>query len=228
MIFCNKGFGEETNTGTKCEPSRKDQRGPSFRTEPSAKVEFSNSSGTELRCNADGTPTPRLSWQVRDGTGARDVPGIRYTRSDGTLVFPPFSRSDYRQEVHDSVYQCVAANTVGSVVSREVHVRGDASDVPGIRYTRSEGTLAFPPFSRSDYSQEVDDSVYQCVAANTVGSVVSKEVYVRGGMSKTIRVPEMFLVYIGPIASWCFIVFRKGLVRDSTNTRNMLDTRNFH
>ncbi|CAL1264725.1 unnamed protein product [Larinioides sclopetarius] len=106
------------------EPSRKDQRGPVFRTEPSSRVEFSNSSGTELRCNADGIPTPRLTWQTREGGNTRDVAGLRYTRSDGTLVFPPFARNDYRQDVHDTVYQCLAANTVGSIVSREVHVRG--------------------------------------------------------------------------------------------------------
>ncbi|CAL1264727.1 unnamed protein product [Larinioides sclopetarius] len=107
------------------EPSRKDQRGPVFRTEPSSRVEFSNSSGTELRCNADGIPTPRLTWQTREGGNTRDVAGLRYTRSDGTLVFPPFARNDYRQDVHDTVYQCLAANTVGSIVSREVHVRGE-------------------------------------------------------------------------------------------------------
>ncbi|GFY44736.1 down syndrome cell adhesion molecule-like protein Dscam2 [Trichonephila inaurata madagascariensis] len=109
------------------EPSRKDQRGPVFRTEPSSRVEFSNSSGTELRCSSDGIPNPRLSWQTRDGGNTRDVPGLRYTRSDGTLVFPPFPRSDYRQDVHDTVYQCLASNAVGSIVSREVHVRGGKS-----------------------------------------------------------------------------------------------------
>ncbi|GIY54618.1 down syndrome cell adhesion molecule-like protein Dscam2 [Caerostris darwini] len=113
----------------RCEPNRKDQRGPVFRTEPSSRVEFSNSSGTELRCGADGVPNPRLSWQTREGGNARDVPGLRYTRSDGTLVFPPFARNDYRQDVHDTVYQCLASNSVGSIVSREVHVRGERNKV---------------------------------------------------------------------------------------------------
>ncbi|XP_054712904.1 cell adhesion molecule Dscam2-like [Uloborus diversus] len=102
----------------------KDARGPMFRTEPQSRVEFSNSSGTELRCSADGVPSPRISWQIRDGGVARDVPGLRHLRSDGTLVFPPFARSDYRQDVHDTVYQCVASNVVGNILSREVHVRG--------------------------------------------------------------------------------------------------------
>ncbi|GFQ71720.1 down syndrome cell adhesion molecule-like protein Dscam2, partial [Trichonephila clavata] len=122
--FSNGSLGHGSKLRGWCEPSRKDQRGPVFRTEPSSRVEFSNSSGTELRCGADGIPNPRLSWQTRDGGNTRDVPGLRYTRSDGTLVFPPFPRSDYRQDVHDTVYQCLASNAVGSIVSREVHVRG--------------------------------------------------------------------------------------------------------
>ncbi|GBO25753.1 hypothetical protein AVEN_192313-1, partial [Araneus ventricosus] len=64
------------NTGT-CDPNRKDARGPIFRMEPPSRVEFSNNSGTELRCSADGYPTPRLTWLTREGSPARDVPGLR-------------------------------------------------------------------------------------------------------------------------------------------------------
>lgn len=95
-----------------------------FRNEPPSRIEFSNSSGTELRCNADGIPTPKITWQTRDGVPAHDIPGVRHIRTDGTLVFPPFSKSDYRQDVHDTVYQCSATNSVGSILSRESHVRG--------------------------------------------------------------------------------------------------------
>ncbi|CAL1281786.1 unnamed protein product [Larinioides sclopetarius] len=107
-----------------CDPNRKDARGPIFRMEPPPRVEFSNNSGTELRCSADGYPPPRLTWLTREGNPARDVPGLRHTRSDGTLVFPPFPRSEYRQDVHDAVYQCSASNPAGTIISREVHVRG--------------------------------------------------------------------------------------------------------
>ncbi|GIZ02318.1 down syndrome cell adhesion molecule-like protein Dscam2 [Caerostris extrusa] len=107
-----------------CDPNQNDQRGPTFSTEPPSRVEFSNSSGTEVRCVADGAPTANLSWRTREGGNALDVPGLRYTRSDGTLVFLPFMRTDYRQDVHDTVYRCLASNSVGSVISREVHVKG--------------------------------------------------------------------------------------------------------
>lgn len=107
-----------------CQSARKDSRGPVFRNEPASRVEFSNSSGTELRCSADGVPPPRISWQTRDGGVAHDIPGFRHMRSDGTLVFPPFARTDYRQDIHDTVYQCSATNSVGSILSREVHIRG--------------------------------------------------------------------------------------------------------
>jgi hypothetical protein len=38
-------------------------------------------------------------------------------------VFPPFRAEDYRQEVHAQVYACLAKNQVGSIISRDVHVR---------------------------------------------------------------------------------------------------------
>ncbi|XP_055924448.1 cell adhesion molecule Dscam2-like [Argiope bruennichi] len=107
-----------------CDLNRKDARGPVFRMEPPSRVEFSNNSGSELRCSADGYPQPRLTWLTREGTPARDVPGLRHTMSDGTLVFSPFPRSEYRQDIHDAVYQCSASNPAGTILSREVHVRG--------------------------------------------------------------------------------------------------------
>ncbi|GIY88836.1 down syndrome cell adhesion molecule-like protein Dscam2 [Caerostris darwini] len=110
--------------GHLCDPIQNDQRGPTFSTEPPSRVEFSNSSGTEVRCVADGIPNPNLSWRTREGGDVMDVPGLRYTRPDGTLVFLPFKRNDYRQDVHDTVCQCLASNSIGSIISREVHVKG--------------------------------------------------------------------------------------------------------
>ncbi|KFM75223.1 Down syndrome cell adhesion molecule, partial [Stegodyphus mimosarum] len=64
-----------------------------------------------------------ISWTQQDGNTLHDVTGIRHTRPDGSLVFPPFSAEDFRQGVHDAVYRCVATNIVGSIISREVHVK---------------------------------------------------------------------------------------------------------
>ncbi|KAF8789112.1 Down syndrome cell adhesion molecule-like [Argiope bruennichi] len=85
-----------------CDLNRKDARGPVFRMEPPSKVEFSNNSGSELRCSADGYPQPRLTWLTREGTPARDVPGLRHTRSDGTLVFlsSPFRKDQQNKTRH--------------------------------------------------------------------------------------------------------------------------------
>ncbi|XP_054712901.1 cell adhesion molecule Dscam2-like [Uloborus diversus] len=104
--------------------SGSEESGPRFRTEPPFRIEFSNSSGTELRCAASGVPSPRISWQNREGEIARDISGLRYTRSDGTLVFPPFAGEDYRQDVHDTLYQCLAESSMGAIISKETHVRG--------------------------------------------------------------------------------------------------------
>ncbi|XP_035218261.1 Down syndrome cell adhesion molecule-like protein Dscam2, partial [Stegodyphus dumicola] len=99
------------------------QRGPSFFTEPPSKVEFQNDTGTIVPCSAQGHPAPMISWTQQDGNILHDVTGIRHTRPDGSLVFPPFSAEDFRQGVHDAIYRCVATNIVGSIISREVHVK---------------------------------------------------------------------------------------------------------
>lgn len=99
-------------------------RAPSFLMEPPVRVEFSNTSGSWIDCTADGHPAPRIEWTTTDGTPAVDIPGIRTVLRNGTLVFPPFSAGEYRQDVHSAIYRCVATNSVGSIISRDVQVRG--------------------------------------------------------------------------------------------------------
>ncbi|KAL1414483.1 hypothetical protein MTO96_000885 [Rhipicephalus appendiculatus] len=85
------------------------------------------------------SPTPRRPWclvrrwedraqpcdgsNCPDGVAAAEVPGLRYVRPDGSLVFPKFAPKDFRQDVHATLYRCVATNSVGSVASRDVKVR---------------------------------------------------------------------------------------------------------
>lgn len=41
---------------------------------------------------------------------------------NGSLVFLGFPAQDYRQDVHGAAYRCRASNSVGVVLSREMHV----------------------------------------------------------------------------------------------------------
>ncbi|KAF8796581.1 Down syndrome cell adhesion molecule-like [Argiope bruennichi] len=99
-------------------------RGPSFTKEPPNKVVFHNSSGTIIPCHATGVPQPTIYWTKGDWTRLPNVPGLRHSRQDGSLVFQPFRAEEYRQDIHGAVYRCVATNSFGSIGSTEVHVRG--------------------------------------------------------------------------------------------------------
>ncbi|KAL1423866.1 hypothetical protein MTO96_020781 [Rhipicephalus appendiculatus] len=91
---------------------------------PPTLVEFSSEAGAVLPCSAHGQPPPNVRWEKEDGSSATTVPGLRETRSDGSLVFPAFSGSQFRPEVHTATYCCVASNGFGLVKSRLAHVRG--------------------------------------------------------------------------------------------------------
>ncbi|XP_077518318.1 cell adhesion molecule Dscam1-like [Amblyomma americanum] len=97
-------------------------RGPSFTLEPPHWLEFSNASGGEVRCEAQGEPPPQLLWATADGSPVTPVPGARLLAEDGALVFPAFPADAYRQDVHAASYHCLASNELGTVASRDVHV----------------------------------------------------------------------------------------------------------
>ncbi|XP_076361336.1 cell adhesion molecule Dscam1-like isoform X2 [Tachypleus tridentatus] len=98
-------------------------QGPYFTEEPPSHVDYQNTLGTVIHCAAGGTPKPSIKWTKQDGSDIVDVSGLRQSRSDGSLVFPPFRSQDYKQEVSSTFYRCVASNSVGSIVSRDVQVR---------------------------------------------------------------------------------------------------------
>ncbi|KFB50862.1 AGAP004902-PA-like protein [Anopheles sinensis] len=91
--------------------------------EPPSRLEFSNSSGGWLDCSASGSPQPSIDWLSVDGTSVGDVGGVRRVLRNGTLVLLPFPAAAYRQDIHSTIYRCVASNTVGRVISRDVQVR---------------------------------------------------------------------------------------------------------
>lgn len=105
-------------------------RGPSFVMEPPSRLDFSNSSGGWLDCSASGTPHPTIDWISMDSTPIGDVSGVRRVLRNGTLVLLPFSAAAYRQDIHNTIYRCVASNSVGRIISRDVQVR--AGECPSV------------------------------------------------------------------------------------------------
>lgn len=105
-----------------------DQQGPRFEHEPPGLMEFTNTKEASVACQATGKPPPAVRWiKLPDGVAAAEVPGLRYVRPDGSLVFPKFAAKDFRQDVHSTLYSCVATNSVGTIASRDVKVRAVVS-----------------------------------------------------------------------------------------------------
>ncbi|XP_076349782.1 cell adhesion molecule Dscam1-like isoform X2 [Tachypleus tridentatus] len=100
------------------------REGPTFIVEPPDSVNFANDTGTVIPCSAQGNPSPAVTWTKENGKIVTNVPGLRYVRPDGSLVFTRFGATEYQQEVHDATYRCVASNVVGTVGSRIVRVKG--------------------------------------------------------------------------------------------------------
>lgn len=135
-----------------------DLKGPVFTKEPLNRIDFSNSTGAVVECRASGNPPPEIIWVRSDGTAVGDVPGLRQVLSNGNLVFPPFRAEDYRQEVHAQVYACLAKNPIGSIISRDVHVRAGKFEF----FLCFLGTFHF-----TERSMKIDDDV-------TISSIVWK------------------------------------------------------
>ncbi|CAG7821710.1 unnamed protein product [Allacma fusca] len=100
-----------------------DEEGPRFMEEPQSKLEFINEKGLQLNCTARGRPKPMITWATNDGSALFDVPGLRYVSTNGALIFNPFTAESFRPDVHSATYRCIASNSFGTVVSRDVRLR---------------------------------------------------------------------------------------------------------
>ncbi|XP_054160537.1 cell adhesion molecule Dscam2-like [Oppia nitens] len=98
------------------------QMGPLFTLEPPNRIHFSNTSGAVIACSANGVNV-RINWILADGSPAIDINSLRYIRSNGELVFPPFPSTQYRQDIHSTTYRCIASNSFGTIRSRDCQVR---------------------------------------------------------------------------------------------------------
>jgi len=119
-------------------------QGPIIIMEPPAKVEFTNSSGARLDCTAQGSPAASVTWSASVGLNGPamgsalqqpgpvpDVLGLRRQLHNGSLLFLPFMAAAYRPDVHASAYRCVASNSFGRVLGREVRLKaGEYRDTP--------------------------------------------------------------------------------------------------
>ncbi|KPU80416.1 uncharacterized protein Dana_GF18608, isoform B [Drosophila ananassae] len=98
-------------------------RVPTFILEPAPRLLFGNDTGAQVTCTAHGSPPPLVSWVLRDGSLATQVPGLRKISGNGTLHFPPFLAQYYRTDVHEATYRCRASNEAGTILSRNVQVQ---------------------------------------------------------------------------------------------------------
>ncbi|XP_034237503.1 Down syndrome cell adhesion molecule-like protein Dscam2 [Thrips palmi] len=90
---------------------------------PPASLEFSNSSGVAVSCEARGSPEPDVRWIDASGKDAVTLPRIREVLANGSLYFPAFPGELYSSEVHTATYRCAASNAAGTILSREMRVR---------------------------------------------------------------------------------------------------------
>lgn len=64
----------------------------------------------------------QIDW-LNEHFRLKELPGLRYVRADGALVFPPFASSFYSPSVHHTGYVCVAWNSAGTVISPQINVK---------------------------------------------------------------------------------------------------------
>ena len=64
-----------------------DTAGPVFIQEPPNYVDFSNTTGTKIICQARGVPLPNITWTKSNGEPIGTVPGLRQVRVDQLPYF---------------------------------------------------------------------------------------------------------------------------------------------
>lgn len=61
---------------------------PNFTVEPPSLIYFSNTTGTLINCQGQGTPQPNVTWLHFNDRVVTDIPGLRYS-------IPYLTQSDY-------------------------------------------------------------------------------------------------------------------------------------
>lgn len=100
-----------------------DAKGPKIIENLPDNIEFSNDTGVTVQCRTQGNPPPIIKWIHADSSEVSNIHGLRQILPNGSLHFPPFSAKNYRPDIHDSVYKCMAVNPLGTVISNDVWIR---------------------------------------------------------------------------------------------------------
>ncbi|GAB6030896.1 Down syndrome cell adhesion molecule-like protein 1 [Chamberlinius hualienensis] len=98
---------------------------PNFVQEPPDSVEFTNETGIAIHCVVNGYPKPSVYWMrngLRINSFADTFSHLYQNYDNGTLLFYPFKAEEFTPDVLRAKYKCVASNSIGTIVSRSVHV----------------------------------------------------------------------------------------------------------
>ncbi|XP_074598479.1 cell adhesion molecule DSCAM-like [Brevipalpus obovatus] len=98
----------------------------SFIVEPPYQIFFINSEGIQVPCRAATSygDVAKIQWFTVDNDKVEDIPDIRYVRSDGMLIFPPFVSGSFDSRIHRNTYFCIASDEFGSISSRNTRIHG--------------------------------------------------------------------------------------------------------
>ena len=97
-------------------------RGPKFTTEPTDVIYDTDSrlGYVHMECDAAGNPAPTYQWKVQRGEVEifiNPLTQTRYTVTNGSLTI-----HDPEDAQDNGNFQCIAANTYGSVLSNKVQL----------------------------------------------------------------------------------------------------------
>ncbi|GAB6024304.1 hypothetical protein CHUAL_008996 [Chamberlinius hualienensis] len=101
--------------------------GPIFVLEPPDRVDFSNTTGAIIHCVAKSNPPAKILWirstDNAEGETIGSIPELRTIYPNGSLHFLSFKAEIYRHDIHSTIYRCLASNTIGTIISRDVKIR---------------------------------------------------------------------------------------------------------
>lgn len=139
--------------------------GPIFIKEPKSKIDFLNTQGITLDCSAHGFPDPEITWYRQNGLDEmqplENTPPLLNFYANGSLAIHNFAGDQYRQDIHATVYKCMASNVHGSIISHSVSVKATTKqqqqqlqaqvyDEYVISGNTAVLTCHIPPFYKSD------------------------------------------------------------------------------